>query len=64
MKLNIDATVSLKDSTVLGGGILRDVDGRWIKGFISSFRKLVVLNVELQTILSGIKLVKQWAFII
>ncbi|KAJ9186725.1 hypothetical protein P3X46_002268 [Hevea brasiliensis] len=57
-KLNTDGSLPNSGGIACGGGLIRDSNGRWIKGFKAVFGKTSVLGVELWSILEGMKLAK------
>ncbi|KAF2318593.1 hypothetical protein GH714_009221 [Hevea brasiliensis] len=57
-KLNTDGSLPNLGGIACGGGLIRDSNGRWIKGFKAVFEKTSVLGAELWSILEGMKLAK------
>ncbi|KAF2289288.1 hypothetical protein GH714_034137 [Hevea brasiliensis] len=57
-KLNTDGSLPNSGGIACGGGLIRDSNGRWIKGFKVVFGKTLVLGAELWSILEGMKLAK------
>ncbi|KAF2324392.1 hypothetical protein GH714_013547 [Hevea brasiliensis] len=53
-KLNTDGSLPNSGGIACGGGLIRDSNGRWIKGFKAVFGKTSVLGVELWSILEGV----------
>ncbi|KAF2283866.1 hypothetical protein GH714_016657 [Hevea brasiliensis] len=57
-KLNTDGSLPNSGGIACGGGLIRDSNGRWIKGFKAVFGKTSILVAELWYILEGMKLAK------
>lgn len=55
-KVNVDNSCHLETSMIYRGGLIRDHNGSWIKGFAANFGKMSVLGVELKVAYEGIKL--------
>ena len=48
--------ICLLQVIALASGILRDVEGNWLKGFVHNLRKCNVVNAELWALFRGIEL--------
>lgn len=56
MKLNTDGAWRSSDRAAVGGGLVRDKNGKWLWGYTRSLGRCSVLEAELWQILDGLDL--------
>ncbi|KAF2323065.1 hypothetical protein GH714_033114 [Hevea brasiliensis] len=58
LSLNTDGVVSGVDGLASDGGVIRDLNGQWIAGFVANFRKAYVEVAEFKALLEGLRLAR------
>ncbi|KAF2323049.1 hypothetical protein GH714_033023 [Hevea brasiliensis] len=58
VSLNTDGVVSGVDGLASDGGVIRDLNGQWIAGFVANFRKASVEVAEFKALLEGLRLAR------